>query len=491
MMTAEQLKASILQLAMEGKLVEQRPEEGTGEELYQQIQAKKVKLIREGKIKKQEPLSEITDDEKPFDIPKNWRWVRFGTIMNVVSARRVHQADWRKTGIPFYRAREIARLADYGTVENELYIDNSLYEEYAKTGVPRPGDLMVTGVGTLGKTYIVREGDKFYYKDASVLCFENYARVSASYIKACMESPLMRMQIKSNSSGTTVATLTMVRMNEYIIPLPPLPEQYRITQKIEELMPFVGQYATASAKLDRLNTEFPDQVKKSILQMAVEGKLVEQRPEEGTGEELFRKIQEEKAKLIKEGKIKKQKPLTDIADEEKPFDIPESWRWVRVGDIGDWASGATPSRSHSEYYGGNIPWLKTGDLNDGYIYNVPESITNDGFNHSSVRLNPKGSVLMAMYGATIGKLGILDIPATTNQACCACICSPFIFNKYLFYYLLSRRKAFIEMGAGGAQPNISKEKIVMYCMPLPPLEEQKRIAAKLDNLIPVVAELNM
>ena len=290
MMTAEQLKASILQLAMEGKLVEQRPEEGTGEELYQQIQAKKVKLIREGKIKKQEPLSEITDDEKPFDIPKNWRWVRFGTIMNVVSARRVHQADWRKTGIPFYRAREIARLADYGTVENELYIDNSLYEEYAKTGVPRPGDLMVTGVGTLGKTYIVREGDKFYYKDASVLCFENYARVSASYIKACMESPLMRMQIKSNSSGTTVATLTMVRMNEYIIPLPPLPEQYRITQKIEELMPFVGQYATASAKLDRLNTEFPDQVKKSILQMAVEGKLVEQRPEEGTGEELFRKI---------------------------------------------------------------------------------------------------------------------------------------------------------------------------------------------------------
>ena len=124
MMTAEQLKSSILQLAMEGKLVEQRPEEGTGEELYQQIQAKKVKLIREGKIKKQEPLSEITDDEKPFDIPKNWRWVRFGTIMNVVSARRVHQADWRKTGIPFYRAREIARLADYGTVENELYIDN-------------------------------------------------------------------------------------------------------------------------------------------------------------------------------------------------------------------------------------------------------------------------------------------------------------------------------------------------------------------------------
>lgn len=237
----DMVKKSILQMAVEGKLVEQRPEEGTGEELFRKIQEEKAKLVKEGKIKKQKPLADITDEEKPFDIPNNWRWVRFGTIMNVVSARRVHQADWRKSGIPFYRAREIAKLADYGTVENELYIDDSLYEEYAKTGVPRPGDLMVTGVGTLGKTYIVRKGDKFYYKDASVLCFENYARISASYIKACMESPLMRMQIKSNSSGTTVATLTMVRMNEYIIPLPPLAEQYRIVAKLNEILPKIEQ----------------------------------------------------------------------------------------------------------------------------------------------------------------------------------------------------------------------------------------------------------
>ena len=201
-----------------------------------------------------------------------------------------------------------------------------------------------------------------------------------------------------------------------------------------------------------------EQLKASILQLAMEGKLVEQRPEEGTGEELYQKIQAEKNKLIKEGKIKKEKPFPEITDDEKPFDIPVTWKWARVGEVGDWASGATPSRSHLEYYGGDIPWLKTGDLNDSYITDIPEKITKTGMSHSSVRLNPVGSVLMAMYGATIGKLGILNIPATTNQACCACICSSYVSNRFLFYFLLSRRKAFIEMGAGGAQPNISKVK---------------------------------
>ena len=227
----------------------------------------------------------------------------------------------------------------------------------------------------------------------------------------------------------------------------------------------------------------PEQLKSSILQYAIQGKLVEQRPEEGTGEELYQQIQEEKQRLIKEGKIKKEKPLPDIKDDEIPFDIPDSWKWVKLGDVGSWSAGATPSRANSAYYGGFIPWLKTGDLNDGYIREVPKYITDLALEKTSLRINPVGSVLMAMYGATIGKLGILDIQATTNQACCACILTTGMNNKYLFYYLMSIRSVYIRMAEGGAQPNISKEKIVNSLISLPPLAEQKRIVAKIEELL--------
>mgnify|MGYP001851946298 CR=1 FL=1 len=230
----------------------------------------------------------------------------------------------------------------------------------------------------------------------------------------------------------------------------------------------------------------PQELKNSILQLAIQGKLVAQRPEEGTAQELYAQIQAEKQRLIKEGKIKKEKPLPEIIEEEKPFEIPEGWMWVRLGNCGSWSAGATPSRTKSEYYGGTIPWLKTGDLNDGIILEVPETITNLALSQTSVRLNPVGSVLMAMYGATIGKLGILEIPSTTNQACCACIPYNGVYNKFLFFFLLTSRDSFIKMGAGGAQPNISKEKIVNFLMPLPPLAEQKRIVAKIEELLPLV-----
>ena len=183
-------------------------------------------------------------------------------------------------------------------------------------------------------------------------------------------------------------------------------------------------------------------------------------------------------------KIGKNEPVC-IAD-EVPFDIPESWEWVRLGNIGDWGSGATPNRTTPEYYNGNIPWLKTGDLNDNYITDIPETITELALAKTSVRLNPIGSVLIAMYGATIGKLGILKIPATTNQACCACVPFTDIYNEFLFYFLMSQKVAFVKRGEGGAQPNISKEKIVSTLMPLPPVAEQKRIVEKLRILQPYI-----
>ena len=247
------------------------------------------------------------------------------------------------------------------------------------------------------------------------------------------------------------------------------------------------------------------QLKNSILQMAVQGKLVPQDPNDEPASVLLERIRAEKEQLIKEKKIKKEKnpsiifrgadnlPYEKVGKNEPvciaddvPFEIPESWEWVRLGSIGDWGSGATPSRTHPEYYGGNIPWLKTGDLNDGYIKSVPEFITDLALEKTSVRLNPVGSVLIAMYGATIGKLGILSIPATTNQACCACLPYSDFFNEYLFYFLMSQKQAFIKRGEGGAQPNISKEKIISTLMPVPPVEEQHRIVKKLKILLPVI-----
>ena len=249
------------------------------------------------------------------------------------------------------------------------------------------------------------------------------------------------------------------------------------------------------------------QLKNSILQMAVQGKLVPQDPNDEPASVLLQRIKAKKQELIKAGKIKKDKKsseifrgathnlpyayceqigkeIRDISD-EIPFEIPESWEWVRLGFIGDWGSGATPSRTNKEYYGGNIPWLKTGDLNDGIIINIPEKITELALEKTSVRLNPVGSVLIAMYGATIGKLGILNIPATTNQACCACL-PILVNNNYLFYFLMSHKESFTKKAEGGAQPNISKEKIISTLFPLPPLAEQKRIVAKIEQLIPYI-----
>ena len=248
----EALKKSILQEAVQGKLVPQDPSDEPAEALLERIRAEKRRLIKEGKIKKDKHESVIfrrdnshyekldgvercIDEELPFEIPENWCWCRLKSIVNVVSARRVHQSDWRSEGVPFYRAREIGKLADTGSVDNELFITEALYAEFSSSGAPHPGDLMVTAVGTLGKTYIVEDGDRFYYKDASVICFENFGRINPAYLKLLMYSPYMEEQIKQNSAGTTVGTITIVKANEYLIPLPPLMEQQRIVDQTERL----------------------------------------------------------------------------------------------------------------------------------------------------------------------------------------------------------------------------------------------------------------
>ena len=233
-------------------------------------------------------------------------------------------------------------------------------------------------------------------------------------------------------------------------------------------------------------------LRQKILDLAIRGKLVPQDPNDEPASVLLERIRAEKEQLIKEGKIKRSKKsaATDKSHYENvPFEIPESWCWTTLGEVGKWQSGATPSRLCKEYYGGDIPWLKTGDLNDGYITDIPEYITQKALKETSVKLNPAGSVLIAMYGATIGKVGILTFPATTNQACCACVEYEATDQQYLFYFLLSHKENFIRQGGGGAQPNISKEKIVETLLPLPPFNEQKRIVNEVEKWFSIIDKI--
>ena len=248
-----------------------------------------------------------------------------------------------------------------------------------------------------------------------------------------------------------------------------------------------------------------EDLRKSILQQAIQGKLVPQDPKDEPASELLARIREEKERLVKEKKIKRDKNESIIyrgednsyyekilatgevkcIDEEIPFEIPQSWEWARMGAIGDWGSGSTPSRGNPSYYGGHIPWLKTGELNDGIVYNTEEKITEKALKECSLRLNSIGDVLIAMYGATIGKVALAGTPMTTNQACCGC--TPiFINNEYLFYFLLASKADFIKKGEGGAQPNISREKLVSHLMPIAPLNEQGKIIRVLKHIFPNV-----
>ena len=246
------------------------------------------------------------------------------------------------------------------------------------------------------------------------------------------------------------------------------------------------------------------QLKNSILQWAIQGKLVPQDPNDEPASVLLERIREEKARLVKEKKIKKDKNESIIfrgddnshyekfangtvkcIDDEISFEIPQSWCWVRLGNIGDWGSGSTPAKGRSDYYGGNVLWLRTGELNNGIVYDTEIKITDKALQECSFRLNKVGDVMIAMYGATIGKVAIAGKEMTTNQACCGCtpIC---ILNKFLFYFLMGSQDDFIKKGEGGAQPNISREKIVAHLMPLPPMEEQNRIVEKIESILPLI-----
>ena len=325
-MTPEQLKASILQYAIQGKLVEQRPEEGTGEELYQQIQAEKQRLIQEKKIKKEKTLAEVSEDEIPFDIPESWKWARFSSVIELQSGQDMtpdkYNAD--HVGIPY--------ITGASNITNGDVLINR-WTECGKAFAYK-GDVLFTCKGTVGTMAVLQEAKVHIARQ--IMAIRPIGSISVYYIQVVLDTLVSSLKAAAKSIIPGIAREDILTS---LIPLPPLAEQKRIVAKIEKLFPLVDRYAVAYEKLEQFNAKFPEDMKKSILQYAIQGQLVEQRPEEGTGEELYQQIQAEKQRLIQEKKIKKEKPLAEISEEEKPYDIPSNWIWVRFGELGSYKKG--------------------------------------------------------------------------------------------------------------------------------------------------------
>ena len=483
-MDIQGLKDKILQLAIQGKLVAQDPNDEPASVLLERIKEEKDKLIKEGKIKKQKPLPEIKEEEKPFEIPESWEWVRFGNLVEFKIGKTPKRSNldyWDNGKYPWF---SISDIRDGETIyDSKERVSEKAYTDVFKEQISPKGTLIMSFKLSIGKMSIL--GVDGFHNEAIISIFPIYD--SDETIKMYLFRIMKGLDILEDSKKAVKgATLNTTSLNSILVPLPPLAEQKRIVAKVDELFALIDELDSNKEEL----LEVINLTRNQVLQLAIQGKLVDQNPNDEPASVLLAKIKEERDKLVKEKKIKKQKPLPEITEEEKPFKIPESWEWVRLGEIGDWGAGATPKRSNPKYYkNGTIPWIKTGELNDGYIKHSEEYITEEAIKETSVRMNKIGDVLIAMYGATIGKLGILKIKATTNQACCAC--TPFngVFNRYLFYYLLSQRENLKNKGEGGAQPNISKEKIVNYIFPLPPIAEQKRIVEKVDTIMNMLDEL--
>ena len=325
-MDTKALRQKILDLAIRGKLVPQDPNDEPASVLLERIRAEKQQMVKDGKLKAKDIKNDTVifkgddnlhyeqfadgtvkciEDEIPFELPDSWAWCRLKDLFNVCSAKRVLQSEWQKEGVPFYRAREIVKLSNNGFVDNELFISLEHYEILKQSyGVPQVGDLMVTGVGTIGKVYIVKENDIFYYKDASVLCFENrYGTIISEFARIMIESPLLQEQIHSKTYGNTVDTITITTANEYLCALPPLPEQRRIIDKIN----IVSNVLSAiDNHIDKLSIDISN-VKSKILDLAIRGKLVPQDPNDEPASVILERIRAEKEELIKQGKIKRDK----------------------------------------------------------------------------------------------------------------------------------------------------------------------------------------
>ena len=480
MIDTKALRQKILDMAIKGQLVPQDPNDEPASVLLERIREEKQRLIKEGKIKKDKndsvifkgddnryyekvgpEVKDITED-LPFEIPDSWAWTRLSTITFLVGSK--------ENQVPSSQVLKNGSIPVVSQSQN-------LIDGYSDD-VKRQIDILPL-IMFGDHTKVVKYIDFPFVIGADGTKFHKGIIIQPKYLF------LIIIHYAAQIPNRGYARHYSLLKNQFF-PIPPLSEQQRIVAQIEELFTQIDAIEQNQADIDTLYEEF----RKRTLMLAIQGKLVPQNPNDEPASILLERIRaEKKAKLGKKfvdsyiykgddncyyEKVGTNEP---VRLDDLPFDIPDSWCWARLGNIGDWGAGATPAKTNSRYYGGNIPWLKTGELNNDVIYDSEEHVTDEALQSCSLRSCSIGDILIAMYGATIGKLAIAGAPLTTNQACCACTPYKGIYNLYLFYFLMEEKDNFTHMGFGGAQPNISKEKIIKHLFPVPPYEEQKRIVS--------------
>lgn len=476
-MTPQQLKNAILQQAIQGKLVEQRAEEGTGQELYKAIQDEKQKLIQESKLKKQKVLPEITEDEISFEIPETWKWVRAGDVLYITMGQspKAENINNSKLGYEFHQGK--SNFSEMFLNKSEVYTtaDNKVIEAPA---------IVMSVRAPVGDVNLLK--NKIYI-GRGLASFQIYTECNLYYIYYYFLT--IKKSLERVSTGSTFKAINSDIVNRIIIPLPPLAEQERIVEKIEELLLLVERYEKAWTRLEELNKKFPLDMQKAILGQAIQGKLVEQRAEEGTGEELYKAIQAEKQELIQEGKFKNQKALPEITEEEIPFEIPETWKWVKLGEI------STYSQTKKKI---NVAEIDTPmwslDLEDiekesGKI--IRRVMTNDRKISGEKIIFKKEQILYSKLRPYLKK--ILIAP---DKGVCSSELVPFDMigncdSRFIVYVLKSAYVDFLinSVTYGVKMPRVGTDTMINLLIPLPPLSEQKRIVEKIEELLPLVEKL--
>ena len=405
----------------------------------------------------------------PFEVPESWEWVKLGYLCDYGKNEKASPSE----------INENAWILDLEDIEKDTgkllkRVHKSEKETKSIRNTFKKGDVLYSKLRTYLNKVLVADFEGYCTTEILPLDFNGF--VVPEFARHVLMSNYFLEYTAECCYGVKMPRLGTYDGENALFPLPPIEEQKRIVRIIDSVNEIIDEIEESALSLEQYIT----QTKSKVLDLAIRGKLVPQNPDD------------EPASVLLEQVMKGQKVQQNTADKfPYPFEIPKSWEWCKLGEIGDWQSGSTPSRAKKEYYNGDINWLKTGDLTDDYIYNISEKITQKALLETSVKLNPIGSVLIAMYGATIGKVGILTQPATTNQACCACSNFRGINNLYLFYLLIAYRNYFIQLGEGGAQPNISKEKIISTDIPLPPLAEQLRIVEKIEEIFKMLDKMQV
>lgn len=476
-MNAQDLKNSILQLAIQGKLVKQREEEGTAKELLEKIEAEKKQLIKEGKIKKQKELPEIQEDEIPFDIPESWEWVRLGDVFDIIMGQSpkgtsVFEGDG---GIEFHQGKVY-----FGSD----YLEYSNQSTNKPTKIVEPNTVLLCVRAPVG---ILNITDRQICIGRGLCGINTLAGMDSKFVMSSLRA--FKYDFIRKATGTTFVAITGEVVKNQLFPLPPLEEQKRIVAKIGELMPYVDKYDVAYSEVEELNKKFPEDMQKSILQYAIQGKLVEQREEDGTAEDLYKQIQEEKKKLIKEGKIKKTKALPEITEDEIPFDIPENWKWVRLGDVTHNWGQKKPDKTFDYIDVGSI------DNINGMLSEEENLINPKDAPSRARKIVKEGSVIYSTVRPYLLNICIInkEFEHEPIASTAFAILHPIkgIYNKYLYFILKS--PMFISYVSsvmiGVAYPAINDTNLLAGLIPLPPFEEQKRVVEKIEELIPYAKQL--